>query len=132
VSSARKFYISMGLYWMGFGLGCTFYPAMMKLFMTPAGKAATTPYSDHVWLHGGMDILSVTLLLFALSTIPATKTTLRVAATVGLLPTAAMIYGVATGLYWSPVFLVPAAGCLAFAVWGFVLARRIVAGGVSH
>ena len=88
----RRFLLSMATFWLLFGLGTTLYPRMMQMFMTPEGIAASTPFSDQVWLHGGLDILSVCLLLFALSTGPATKTTLRLAATVGLFPFAATLY----------------------------------------
>src|SRR6187549_2970230 len=91
-STYRTFFRAMGLYWLGFGLGTTFYPRMMQMFMTPEGIAASTPFSDQVWLHGGLDILSVCVLLLALSTAPATRTTLRAAGVVGLLPVVAMIY----------------------------------------
>ena len=95
----RKFFTSMATFWLLFGLGTTFYPRMMQLFMTPAGVSASTAFSDQVWLHGGLDILSVCLLLLALSTVPATKTTLRLAAAVGLLPTAAIAYTLITTPY---------------------------------
>jgi hypothetical protein len=29
------------------------------------------------------------------------------------------------GPYWHPIFLVPGAGCFAFALYGFALARRV-------
>src|SRR6187549_2347948 len=113
-STYRTFFRAMGLYWLGFGLGTTFYPAMMQMFMTPEGIAASTPFSDQVWLHEGLDILSVSLLLLALSKVPATKTTLRLAATVGLMPTAAIVYTLFTTPFWTHLFLVPALGCFAF------------------
>jgi len=123
----RKFFIAMAIYWLGFGLGTTFYPRMMQMFMTPEGIAASTPFSDQVWLHGGLDILSVCVLLLALSTVPATRTTLRAAGVVGLLPVLAMLYTLAATPYWAPLFLVPAAGCFAFGAYGFLLAARIPA-----
>ena len=115
----------MATFWLLFGLGTTFYPRMMQMFMTPEGIAASTPFSDQVWLHGGLDILSVCLLLFAVSTRPATKTTLRLAATVGLLPFAASVYTLLATPFWTPLFLIPAAGCFGFAAWGFLLAGRM-------
>ncbi len=114
----------MAIFWLLFGLGTTFYPRMMHLFMTPAGVSASTPFSDQVWFHEGLDILSVCLLLIALSTVSATKTTLRLAETVGLLPTAAIIYTLIATPFWTPLFLVPALGCFAFAAYGFWLAGR--------
>jgi hypothetical protein len=112
------------VFWLLFGLGTTFYPRMMQMFMTPAGIAASTAFSDQVWLHEGLDILSVSILLFALSTVPATKTTLRLAGVVGLMPTIAVVYTLLTTPFWQPMFLVPGAGCFAFAVWGFALAGK--------
>ena len=124
-SSHRRYFTAMAIYWLGFGLGTTFYPRMMQLFMTPEGITASTAFSDQVWLHGGLDILSVCLLLLALSTVPSTKTTLRLAATVGLMPTAASVYTLVATPFWTPLFLIPALGCFAFAVYGFWLARGV-------
>ena len=120
-SRARTYFVSMAIFWLIFGLGATFYPKMMQMFMTPEGIAASTAFSDQVWLHEGLDILSVSLLLFALSTTPPTPTTLRLAAVVGLMPTAAIVYTLVATPFWTPLFLVPGAGCAAFAVWGLSL-----------
>jgi hypothetical protein len=114
----------MALFWLAFGLGTAFYPQMMQLFMTPEGVAATTSFSNHVWLHDGLDIISVCILLFALSRLPATPTSLRLSAFVGLLPVLGIANGVLMTPYWSPLFVVPGLGCFAFAVWGFALSRR--------
>jgi len=107
-STYRRFFIAMAIFWLGFGLGTTFYPRMMQLFMTPAGISASTTFSDQVWLHEGLDILSVCLLLLALSTVTVTKTTLRLAAAVALLPTAAIVYTLITRPFWTPLLLLPA------------------------
>ena len=115
----------MALFWLVFGLGTTFYPRMMQLFMTPEGVAASTPFSDHVWLHDGLDIISVCLLLFALSRLPVTRTTLRIAAIVGLLPALGIANGIVATPYWEPLFIVPGVACLVFAIWGFVLSQRV-------
>ena len=123
-SSYRRFFVSMSIFWLLFGLGTTFYPQMMQMFMTPEGIAASTPFSDQVWLHEGLDILSVSILLFALSMLPATKTTLSLAGLVGLMPTIAVVYTLLTTPFWQPIFLVPGLGCFAFAVWGFALAGK--------
>jgi len=123
-SKYRTFLVSMSVFWLLFGLGTTFYPQMMQLFMSPEGITASTPFSDHVWLHDGLDILSVCVLLFALSRLPASQTTLRLVAIVGLLPTAGIVYTLLTTPYWRPVFIVPGMGCFAFAMWGFALSRR--------
>lgn len=123
-SSYRRFFVSMSIFWLMFGLGTTFYPRMMQMFMTREGVAAGTAFSDQVWLHEGLDILSVSILLFALSTVPATKTTLTLAGVVGLMPTLAVVYTLLTTPFWHPLFLIPAAGCFAFAVWGFALAGK--------
>ena len=123
-SAHRKFFVAMAIFWLVFGLGTAFYPRMMQLFMTQDGITASTAFSDHVWLHDGLDIISVCLLLFALSTIPATKTTLRLAAFVGLLPTLGIISGLVSTPFWAPLILIPAAGCFGFAVYGFWLSSR--------
>ncbi len=124
-SSYRRYFIAMSIFWLGFGLGTTFYPRMMQLFMTPAGIAASTAFSDQVWFHEGLDILSVCLLLLALSTVPTTKTTLRLAAAVGLMPTVAIVYTLIATPFWTPLFLLPGLGCFGFAAYGFWLARRV-------
>ena len=129
-SPYRTFFLSMAAFWLVFGLGTAFYPRMMQLFMTPEGISASTSFSDHVWLHDGLDIISVCVLLFALANVPATRTALRLAATVALLPTTSIIYALTSTPYWKPIFLVPGAGCFAFAVWGIALSRR-VAGAAS-
>ena len=121
----RRFLTAMAIFWLVFGLGTTFYPRMMQLFMTPEGVSASTAFSDQLWIHEGMDILSVCLLLVALSTVPTTKTTLRLAATVGLMPTAAIVYTWLTTPFWNSLIFVPGAGCLSFAVYGFWLTRRL-------
>ncbi len=123
-SPYRLFFLSMAAFWLVFGLGTAFYPRMMQLFMTPEGIAASTAFSDHVWLHDGLDIISVCILLFALASVPATRTTLRLAATVALLPTGSIIYALTSTPYWKPMFLIAGAGCFAFAVWGFALSRQ--------
>lgn len=123
-SAHRTYLSSMALFWLGFGLATAFYPRMMQLFMTSEGIAASTAFSDNVWLHDGLDIISVCLLLFALSRLPATPTSLRLAAVVGLLPAVGIANGVLMTPYWSPLFVVPGLGCSAFAIWGFALARR--------
>ena len=112
---------AMAIFWAVFGLITTFVPQLMELFMTDEGVAATSAFSDQVWLHGGLDILSVCLLLWFVSTRPTTPTGLRVAAVVALMPTAAIVWTLVTTPFWSPLFLVPAAGTVAFAVWGFWL-----------
>ncbi|HEY6825377.1 MAG TPA: hypothetical protein VI259_00890 [Gemmatimonadaceae bacterium] len=125
VSSHRRFFTAMAIFWLLFGLGTTFYPRMMQLFMTPAGVAASTAFSDQLWLHEGFDILSVCLLLAALSTVPTTKMTLRLAAVVGLMPTVAIVYTLLATPFWTPFFLVPGLACFGFAAYGFWLASRL-------
>ena len=92
--------------------------------MTPEGVAASTAFAGHVWLHDGLDIISICVLLFALSRLPATPTSVRLAAVVGLLPALGIANGILMTPYWSPLFVVPDLGCFAFAIWGFSLARR--------
>jgi hypothetical protein len=124
-AKASTYLRAMAAFWLVFGLGTILYPRMMQLFMTPEGVAASNAFSDQVWLHGGFDILSVCILLFALSTMPITGRAVRLAAIVGLLPTIAMVYTFLTTHYWSHLFFVPAVACLAFAAYGFLLAPKL-------
>lgn len=120
----RTYFRAMAIFYLVFGLITTLYPRLMQLFMTQRGVDASTPFSDQVWLHGGFDILSVSILLVALSVVPTTKTTLRAAAIVALLPTSAIVFTLIATPFWSLLFLVPAACALAFAIWGFRLAQQ--------
>ena len=119
------YFRSLAGFYAVFGLITTFYPRLMQLFMTDEGVDATTRFSNQVWLHGGLDILSVALLLFVLSLLPVRALTLRAAAMVALMPTAAILYTFLTTPFWSALFLVPGAAALAFAVVGFMLARSL-------
>ena len=47
----RTYFLSMGAYWVVFGLITTFYVRIMDLFQTSEGVAAGTAFSDHVWFH---------------------------------------------------------------------------------
>jgi hypothetical protein len=118
-------------YWLIFGLITTFYPALMDLFQTAEGVAAKTNFSDHVWMHGGFDILSFSILVFALSLTPASTNAfmLRAVGTAALMPVIAIGYSLLGTSYWNPLFAIAGLGCLAFAVGGFVLAGRISASG---
>ena len=120
----RVYLIAMATFWLIFGLIATFYPALMNLFQTEAGIGAITPYSDHIWLHDGIDILSISVLLFALSRETVSRNMLRASATVAVLVTVAILTSLLSTPYWSMLFLVPAVGCFAFAVWGFMLAAK--------
>lgn len=125
MSKGVAYFRSLAGFYAVFGLITTFYPRLMQLFMTDEGVDATTRFSDQVWLHGGLDILSITLLLFVFSLLPIRALTVRAAAVVALMPTAAILYTFATTPFWSPLFLVPGAAALAFAVFGFVLAGSV-------
>jgi len=119
----RTYFRAMAAYWLGFGLVTTFAPGLMDLFQTPAGIAAKTEFSNHVWFHGGLDILSVSVLLVALSQLPRNRAMLWAAAVVALCPTIAIFWSLLTTPYWSLLFAGSGLGCAAFAVWGAVLAR---------
>jgi hypothetical protein len=122
--TGRSYFRVMALFYLGFGLATTFYPRFLQLFMTERGIDASTSFSDQVWLHGGLDILSISLLLLAFSTVPVKTNTIRLAAIVPLFPAAAIVYTLIATPFWTPLFLLPAAGCFAFAVYGFVLSRN--------
>jgi hypothetical protein len=112
------------VFYLAFGLITTFYPRLMQLFMTEQGIDASTAFSDQVWLHGGLDILSICVLLFALATLPPMKRTLQAAALVAVFPVVAIVYTFLATPFWNPLFLLPAAFSLAFSVYGLVLSHR--------
>ena len=90
LADPRTYFLLMGAYWLLFGLITTFYVRIMDLFQTSEGLAANTAFSNHVWFHGGLDILSLCVLLLALSTQPPSRTMLRAAAVAALGPTIAI------------------------------------------
>jgi hypothetical protein len=121
----RQLYLrALAVFWLAFGLITTFYPRVMELFMTDRGQDAGTAFSRNVWLHDGLDILAVSLLLLVMSTMAITRKALLAAATVALAPVAAILYSLVATDFWSPLFLLPAAAAAAFAVYGFLLASR--------
>jgi hypothetical protein len=123
--TARRFLLGMVAFWLPFGLITAFYPALMDLFQTPEGVGAKTAFSDHVWMHGGFDILSVCILVFAISRLPLRSTTLRLVGVAALMPVIAMALSLMSTPYWSPLFIVPGVGCLAFSVGAFVVAAGL-------
>ena len=123
-NSSKTYFIAMGAYWLVFGLSTIFYPAIMDLFQTESGRSAKTVFSDHVWMHGGFDILAFCILLFALSQVTVSRQMLRATAFAALMPTIAITYSLVSTNYWSPLFYGAGLGCFAFVVWGFVLAAR--------
>ena len=118
----KIYFIVMAAFWFIFGVITTFFPVLMNMFQTEEGINAVTVYSDHVWRHDGLDILSISVLLFALSREPASRNMLRAASIVAVLVTVAILSSLMTTPYWNMLFLVPGVSCFAFAVWGFVLA----------
>jgi|SRR5829696_2682187 len=125
LADPRTYFLSMGAFWLVFGLITTFYVRIMGLFQTPEGLAASTPFSTHVWFHDGLDILALCVLLFALSTQPPSRTMLRAAAVAALGPTIAIAWSLVATSWWNPLFVVPALCSLGFAVWGFLLSNRV-------
>jgi nitrate reductase NapE component len=121
----RTYFLSMGAYWLVFGLITTFYVSIMNLFQSAEGVAAKTAFSNHVWFHGGLDILALCVVLFALSTLPPSRTMLRAAAVAALGPTIAITWSLVATSWWNPLFAVAGIGCFAFAVWGFLLSNRV-------
>ena len=120
----KVYFLAMSAFWLVFGLITTFYPALMNMFQTETGISAVTAYSDHIWRHDGLDIIAISVLLFALSRETASRNILRAASIVALLVTVAVISSLLTTQYWNMLFLVPGVSCFAFAVWGFMLAAK--------
>lgn len=120
----KVYFLAMAAFWFIFGLITTFYPALMNLFQTEAGISAITDYSIHVWFHDGLDIISISVLLFALSRETVSRFTIQAAAVVALLVAFGIANSLLTTPYWNMMFLVPGVSCLAFSIWGFMLASR--------
>jgi hypothetical protein len=123
--ATRLYLTSMGLFWLVFGLITTFYPKLMDLFQTEEGINAKTAFSNHVWSHDGLDIISLCILLFALSRENVSRNIVRAVAFAALMPTIGITYSLITTPYWNNLFIGSALGCFAFAVWGFVLAGKM-------
>ena len=121
---AKVYFIAMAAFWLIFGMITAFYPELMNLFQTETGINAVTNYSNHIWRHDGFDIISISVLLFALSRETASRNMLRAAAVVALLVTIAIMSSLLTTSYWNMLFLVPGLSCFAFAVWALCLQQK--------
>ena len=128
--SAKLYLVCMSVFWFIFGLITTFYPKLMDMFQTEEGINAKTAFSNHVWSHDGLDIISFCIVLFALSRETVSKNLLRAVAIAALMPTIGIVYGLITTPYWNNLFIGAGLGCFAFVIWGFVLAGRM--GGVKN
>lgn len=124
-NSTRTFLLLFVGYWLVFGLITVLWPGLMDLFQTSDGVAAKSVFSNHVWMHGGSDILSVCVLVFAISRLSPTPATMRAVGVAALMPTIAIGWSLVATPFWSPLFIVAGAGCLAFAVGSFVIAARL-------
>jgi hypothetical protein len=125
MKNTTKFYfLAMTTYWAVFGLITIFYPSIMDLFQTSTGVNSKTDFSNHVWLHGGFDIIALCILLFALSREKVSRNVLLATAFAALMPTTAITYSLVGTDFWNPLFIGAGLGCFAFAVWGFNLSRK--------
>ena len=122
--TAKVYFMAMAAFWLVFGLIATFSPSLMNMFQTENGIKSATTYSNHIWLHDGIDILSISVLLFAISRERSSRNLLRASAIVALLVTFVIIYAILSTSYWNLLFLVPGICCFVFAIWGFRLAGR--------
>ena len=122
--TTKIYLVAMGIYWTIFGLITIFYPNLMDMFQTGTGVNAKTEFSNHVWLHGGFDIIALCVLLFALSGETVSRRMLRATALAALMPTIAIAYSLITTLFWNSLFIGAGLGCFAFVVWGFALASK--------
>jgi len=123
-NSTKIYFLAMAVFWFIFGLITTFFPALMNMFQTEDGINAVTTYSNHVWRHDGFDILSISVLLFALSRESPSRNMLRAGAVVATLVTIAIVSSLLTTSYWNMLFVVPGVTCFVFAIWGFRLAAK--------
>jgi hypothetical protein len=125
MKSSRTYFIAMGLYWIVFGLITIFSPGFMDIFQTEAGINAKSDFSNHVWRHGGFDIVALCIILFALSGETVSRRIVRATAFAALMPSIIIFYSLASSNYWNPLFIVAGLGCFAFVVWGFVLSGKV-------
>lgn len=123
-STTKTYFFAMAAYWLFFGLTTIFYPALMDLFQTEVGISAKTEFSNHVWMHGGLDIVALCIVLYALSKGTVSPYVLRATALAALMPTMAITYSLVGTNYWNPLFIVAGLGCFTFVVWGFMLAAK--------
>src|SRR5579872_1117512 len=106
-SNVNRIYLRLlAVFYLVFGLITTFYPRLMHLFMTQRGIDASTSFSTNVWMHDGLDIISVAVLLFAISTLAPSQLVLGAAAVVAVMPVIAILYSLAATSFWSLLFLV--------------------------
>lgn len=122
--NTKKYFIAFAIYWGGFGLVTTFYPALMDLFLSNEGIKASTDFSNHVWMHGGFDILALVIVLLALSKENVSKNTIIATAFAALLPTIAIFYSLIFIPYWSALFLGSGLGTLLFFAWGLTIGLK--------
>lgn len=121
VARAKLYLRLLASYWLVFGLITTFAPGLMDLFQSPAGVAAKSAFSAHVWFHGGLDILAFCIVVFALAGEVPSARIVRAVGIAALMPTLAIAYSLVATPYWNPLFVGAGLGCLAFAVWGIAL-----------
>ena len=121
---AKVYLVAMSIFYLGFGMITLFYPKMMQMFQSPEGIAAGSSFANNIWMHEGLDILSVALILFVLSRNAVTPAILRTAAIVALMPFIAIVYSYFATPFWTALFFGPAVFCLIFSGWGFVLAAQ--------
>mgnify|MGYP001031648223 CR=1 FL=1 len=122
--NTKKYFIAYAIYWGGFGLVTTFYPALMDLFLSDDGIKASTDFSNHVWMHGGIDILALVIVLLALSREKLSKNTIIATAFAALLPTIAILYSLLFTSYLSILFIGSGLGTLLFFVWGLTIGLK--------
>lgn len=125
LKTGRNFLYAMCIFWLFFAIAATFLPVILGLFQTDIGLSARTDYSDHVWMHGGLDIFSVAAIAFFLARGDViTANMLRGMAVAAAMPTIAIIVSLTTTQYWAPYFGLAGIGTFTFVVWGFVIARQ--------
>jgi|TARA_B110000902_G_scaffold241406_1_gene291739 cytochrome c biogenesis factor len=122
--NTKNYFIAFAIYWGGFGLVTTFYPALMDLFLSNDGIKASTDFSNHVWMHGGIDILALVIVLLALSREKLSKNTIIATAFAAFFPTIAIVYSLVFTPYWSALFIGSGLGTLLFFVWGLYIGLK--------
>lgn len=122
--SSKIYLRSMAAFWLVFGLITTFYPTLMNLFLSEKGINQSTAFSNHVWFHGGLDILALVVVLFTLSTENISRKVLKGISIAALGPTIAIVYSLLFTTYWSNLFILSGLGTFSFFVWGMLLSNK--------
>jgi len=123
--SSKIYLRTMAVFWMMVGLSGILNPASMDSFHSEIGLEESSSFSDHVWFHGGLDILSWAIILFAISFEKISRRMTYIIAISALGPTFASVYSVLFTPFWTNMFFISGLMAFLFFVWGIVIANSM-------